>query len=99
MAAASPSPPSPRRPNNVPVIQEEVETEELDTFEDSRTLNTTCYDLGGDAMVDDTGSITRGNAFAHVESVEIIPKRNKDRKVLLNPMTVLFPESKYKIDM
>ncbi len=101
MTGASRATSSPRSSNSVPVIQEELGAEGLvlDTFEED---SNTCYDLGGSTSLaagSDTANITRGNAFAHVESVEIIPKRNKERKVLLNPMTVLFPESKYNVDL
>jgi ABC-type multidrug transport system, ATPase component len=38
---------------------------------------------------------TKGNAFAHVESVQVLSStRSKSSRVLLHPMTVLFPESK-----
>jgi ABC-type nitrate/sulfonate/bicarbonate transport system ATPase subunit len=38
---------------------------------------------------------TRGNAFARVESVQVVSSTSrKPNRVLLHPMTVLFPESK-----
>lgn len=46
------------------------------------------YDLGGKPRG------TSGNAFAHIETVEIEGKRKRPTKTLLHQMTVLFPESK-----
>ncbi len=66
------------------------------------TANETAYDLGGPA----TGGM-RGNAFAHIESVQVIKRKKKkkgqrvanedkfEKKFLLHPMTILFPESEF----
>ncbi len=70
---------------------------------DHVTANETAYDLGAPP---DTGGM-RGNAFAHIESVQVIRRKKKkkgqrvanedkfEKKFLLHPMTILFPESKF----